>query len=227
MGLDQHRVGVDVEERIDGTEMARGFQDPALTFVVELHVLQEAAVVMIGLGHVLLEQPLVVGRDVEAHLEADAHELRGRRHDALLGHQRTDRMDRLEAGCEAVHLLEALAGRLDARIAVIGRGFSGRTGIVDLPGERGTVPRILGEQPVEQGRPGPGQPHDEERPLDLLPGDRVIAVAIVGESQAMGEELEHLPAREIAAKKVQAGVFFEGLEELREARAEARQSEIV
>ena len=54
-------------------------------------------VVFVGRRHVLLEQPSIVAFDIEGHLEANAHELRGRRYDAFLRHQGTNRMDRLKA----------------------------------------------------------------------------------------------------------------------------------
>ena len=53
---------------------------------------------------------------------------------------------------DAVDLLEALAGRLDAGVGVVGLGPGGRTGIVDLPGQRRAIPGILGEQAVARER---------------------------------------------------------------------------
>ena len=209
MGLDQHRVRIDVEEGVDRAEMARRLQDPALAGVARLHVLQEAEVMAIGRPHVLLEQPLVVGRDVEAHLEADAHELGRGRDDAFLGHQRADGMDRLEARRELVDLVEALLGPLDAGVGVIGRGLGRRTRVVDLPGEGGAVSRILGEQAVEQRRPGPWKAHDEERAADRLPGDLGMAGAPVGEDQAMGQQLQQM---ESVSQNGQSSVEIKSME---------------
>src|SRR6185437_9151563 len=65
----------------------------------------------------------------------------------------------------------------DARIVVVRLGLRDRTGLVDLPGERGAQLRILGEQVVEDRGPGPRLTDDEDRRRDRLVGNLGILLA--------------------------------------------------
>ena len=88
---------------------------------------------IVGRRHVLLQKPLVIGRHIERHLKANAHELGCRGNDTFLGHQRADGVDRLKGRRELTDLVEALLGALDTWIRVVGLGLGGWAGIVELP----------------------------------------------------------------------------------------------
>ena len=87
--------------------------------------------------------------------------------------------------------------------------------------------RIEGEEPVEQGCSRARQPHDEQRPVDTFIGDFGMTRAMVRETQAMDEQLEHLTLGEITPKGIERRVGFEGLEEAVQSRAKRLLTEVI
>src|SRR5207244_11499814 len=76
--------------------------------------------------------------------------------------------------------------------------------------------RILGEELVEDRRPGARQADDEDRPADVLLLDLGMAVADRGHTEPVLEQADEIRARDQASEQRQPGLVRERLEQLPE-----------
>ena len=84
MGLDDDRVRVDLEQRVEREQVRRVLQDPTLVGVVRADEREVAAVAFVGGRPVLVRQPGRVGRHVREALVRDRHERLAQQLPALL-----------------------------------------------------------------------------------------------------------------------------------------------
>jgi hypothetical protein len=73
----------------------------------------------------------------------------------------------------------------------------------------------------------PRQADDEERPGNLLLGDTGVALSILGQAQAVGEQAEQITASHEAAERRQSRLGLQALEDQAERLAEIVAAEIL
>ena len=160
----------------------------------------------VGGGHVgLVQQPPVVLRHVVLGREDHRPEVAAGHPDALLGQAGPQRVEVGEAGDEEVgHGGDGL-GLLDPRVGVVGGGLRRGHGAVDLPGERGPVGRVLGQQVVQDGGAGPGLADDHDRARRRALGHLGMGGAPVEDLHPVAEVADHLRLDDGPAQVVEPG----------------------
>ena len=226
MRLDDARVGILGEERVERPEMARALQHPALRRTPPLEVLQLAAMRRVDPAQIGPVEPRLVARDAMRGREQHAREVvRGER-DALLRQLRAHRVHRLEAGDQAVDARQMLVDRGDARVGLVGGALRRRPGMHHLPGHRHAVRRVLRQQLVQDRRPGPRQADDEERAFDPAGRDLGMRRVHGGHAQAILEQTDDIGTGDHAAERGEAGLGLEGVQQTPQRLAERRLAEV-
>ena len=165
VGLHDQRVRVDRQQRVEREQVAGVLQHPAAPGP-QPDQLQVTPVPPVRPGPVLAAQPGGVGRQVSQALPGDrAHRL-PEQLPALLHLVGGHVVHPHELGVLDVVPLAAGLDVLEDR--VVRPGLPRRPGLRRLgqPQLQALVRRVRGEQPVQRGGAGPGQPDDEDRPLD-------------------------------------------------------------
>ncbi len=179
--LDHQRVRVHPQQGVQREQVTGVLQHPAAVAVRQADQLQVAPVPAVGAGPVLPAQPGRVAGQVGQALERDRPHRLAQQLPAFLHLVRRHVMHGHELGVQHMVPVEAGLDGLEHRIA--GPGLPRRAGLGHLgqPCLQALVRRIRGEQPVQRGRAGPGQPDHEHRPLDRhavvfrVPGPRRLA----------------------------------------------------
>ncbi len=118
---------------------------------------------------------------------------------------------RLEAGDQAVDPRQMLVHRGDARVGLVRRALRRRPRIHHLPAHRHAVRRILRQQLVQDGRPGPRQADDDERAIDPAGRDLRMRRVHGGHAQAILEQTDDIGTGDHAAEGGEPGVGLEGV----------------
>jgi hypothetical protein len=105
----------------------------------------------------------------------------------------------------------------DPRVGGIGGGLRRGDRLVHLPGERGTVGRVLGQQVVQDGGPGSGLAHDHDRTGDRPVGHLGVLPTPVQDPEPGGQVVDHLGLDDGPAQVVQTCRSVEAVEQADEA----------
>src|SRR5215468_4665904 len=164
--LDHQRVRVHPQQRVQREQVAWVLQHPAPANVWQADQLQVAPVPAVGGGPVLAGQPGGVAGQVREALVGDRPHRLPQQLPALLHLVGGHVVHRHELGIGHMVPFEARLDVLEHRVA--GPGFPGRPWLRRLgePHLQALIGRIGGEQPVQGGRAGAGEPGDKDRPLD-------------------------------------------------------------
>ncbi len=161
------RVRVFVEQRAEAPHVGRRLEQPPVTGMTTLEVLEEGAMPAVGGGHVgLVQQPPVVSGDVVLGGEDHRPELPAGHTHALLGQATAHRVEVGEAGDYQIGHGGDGIGLIDPGVGLVGGGLRWWARPVHLPGQRCPVGWILGQQVVEDGRTGSGLAQDDDGPDD-------------------------------------------------------------
>ena len=132
--------------------------------------------------------------------------------DALLGKSGIHQVDLLKVGDQKIEPSELSCRSANARVVLIRSGFRRRKGIHHLPDLGDASGRVLGQQGVQECRPGSGQSGDEDGAPDrLLPNFRV-AFARFHQLKAAAKQAQDVAVRANAPEKIQPGVRSERLQ---------------
>ncbi len=168
--LDHQRVRVHPQQGIQREQVTGVLQHPAAAPVRQADELQVAPMPAVGAGPVLAAQPGRVAGQVGQALEGDRPHRLAQQLPAFLHLAGRHVVHGHELRVQHVMPLETRLDVLEHRVGGPGRPWRPRLWHLGEPGLQALVRRVRGEQPVQRGRAGPGQPDDEDRPFDADTG---------------------------------------------------------
>jgi hypothetical protein len=223
MRPDEERVRVLLEQRVEGHQVLRVLEDPP-PVGAPLQLLESSLVCLEHRSVVGVEQPVSVRRDVIRGDRGRVHECPVREQVALLGAPGGKRVARLQLRrCLSELGLDLGDPRVRLERLLLGRWRRQR----HLPEARRAHTLHLTEQPVQVRGPGARQPHDEDRRLDDLVGDRRVPRAIVDEPEPFHQETGQRLRRRGLAWRVEAGLTVQRVDEDVERLGEGDVAEVV
>ena len=216
MGEHQSCVGISIEQRVQRGQVHGALQDPSVSHVSALEVLEEVAMAVVGGRGILCVDPALIAGNVEHDVRLRAEQAMREDQQALLGKLRADFVNRRERRSHLVHLGKVLPRTLDASIRP-GRAWLRRwVGELHLPTERRTIRRVLCHQVEQHRRTGARKPHDEKRLLDRDIADLWVLCAMsIDCESALKIRRERLPTH-YAPDPRQVGFALDSIDENRQ-----------
>jgi len=151
----------------------------------------------------------------------------GSNRNTLLRKRRTELVNRRKGWKHAIEVAEDLVRVSDSRIAVVRRRLRWRNRSLHLPTQGRTIVRVLRNQVEQNRRSGPGEPHDENRPLDDFPLELRMGYTIFLQAEPIFEIAEKRLSTAQTTEGREIGFTFERIEQHRHPLAKAVAPKVV